>query len=40
MDHAPAHPPEGEEDLVGKYSFIQVRFLLPKTTPLIQIMVQ
>ncbi|GCC34411.1 hypothetical protein chiPu_0012884 [Chiloscyllium punctatum] len=40
MDNAPAHPPGLEEDLVGEYSFIKVKFLPPNSTPLIQPMDQ
>ncbi|XP_060697366.1 tigger transposable element-derived protein 1-like [Hemiscyllium ocellatum] len=40
MDNAPSSPPGLEEDLVGKYSFIKVKFLSPNTTPLIQPMDQ
>jgi len=36
MDNAPAHPQGLEEDLGAEYGFIQVKFLPPNTTPLIQ----
>ncbi|KAF6384947.1 hypothetical protein mRhiFer1_008808 [Rhinolophus ferrumequinum] len=40
MDNAPAHPPGLEDELMDEFSFINVKFLLPNTTPLIQPMVQ
>ena len=36
LDNAPAHPPGLEEDLVMKFDFIQVKFLQPSTTPILQ----
>ena len=40
LDNAPAHPPGLENDLVGEYSFIKIKYLPPNTTPLIQPMDQ
>ncbi|XP_034954627.2 tigger transposable element-derived protein 1-like [Zootoca vivipara] len=40
MDNAPAHPPGLEEELVEEFSFINVMFLPPNTTSLIQPMEQ
>ena len=40
MDNAPAHPPDLADELTGKYDFIEIKFLPPNTTPLIQPMDQ
>jgi hypothetical protein len=40
MDYVPAHPQGLEEDLSAEYGFIQVKFLPPNNTPLIQPMDQ
>ena len=40
LDNAPAHPPGLENDLVDEFNFIQVKYLPPNTTPLIQPMDQ
>ena len=40
MDNAPAHPPGLEDDLDITYDFINVKFLPPNTTPLLQPMDQ
>ena len=40
MDNPPAHPQRLEEDLSAEYGFIQVKFLPPNITPLIQPMDQ
>ena len=40
LDNAPAHPPGLKNDLVDEFNFIQVKYLLPNTTPLIQLMDQ
>ena len=34
MGNAPAHPPGLEDDLLGEFSFIAVKFFAPNTTPL------
>jgi len=36
LDNAPAHPPDLEADLVKEFDFIQVKFLPPNTTPILQ----
>ena len=40
LDNAPAHPPGLEDDLVDEFDFIQIKYLPPNTTPLIQPMDQ
>ncbi|XP_034962830.1 tigger transposable element-derived protein 1-like isoform X3 [Zootoca vivipara] len=40
VDNAPAHPPSLEGELVEEFSFIDVKFLPPDTTPLLQPMDQ
>ena len=40
LDNAPAHPAGLENDLLGEYSFIKIKYLPPNTTPLIQPMDQ
>ncbi|KAF6276060.1 hypothetical protein mRhiFer1_009416 [Rhinolophus ferrumequinum] len=40
MDNAPTHPPGLEDKSMEEFSFIDVRFLPPNTTPLIQPMDQ
>ncbi|UYV69845.1 hypothetical protein LAZ67_7000956 [Cordylochernes scorpioides] len=40
MDNAPAHPPSLKDHLLDEFKFIEVRFLHPNTTPLLQPMDQ
>ncbi|UYV66437.1 hypothetical protein LAZ67_4001663 [Cordylochernes scorpioides] len=40
MDNAPAHPPSLKDQLLDEFKFIEVRFLPPNTTPLLQPMDQ
>ncbi|XP_051785430.1 tigger transposable element-derived protein 1-like [Erpetoichthys calabaricus] len=40
LDNATAHPPGLEDDLLEEFQFIKVKFLPPKTTPLLQPMHQ
>ena len=40
LDKAPAYPPGLENNLVDEFDFIQIKYLLPNTTPLIQPMDQ
>ena len=40
LDNAPTHPPGLENDFVHEFNFIQVKYLPPNTTPLIQPMNQ
>jgi len=40
LDNAPAHPPNLEDDILEEFSFINVLYLPPNTTPLLQPMDQ
>ena len=40
LDNAPAHPPGLEEDLVKECDFIQVKFIPPNTTLILQLIDQ
>ena len=40
LGKAPAHPPSLDNNLVDEFDFVHIKYLLPKTTPLIQLMDQ
>ncbi|PNF30675.1 hypothetical protein B7P43_G06169 [Cryptotermes secundus] len=40
MNNAPAHPPDLHDDLLEEFKFINIQFLPPNTTPLLQPMDQ